>query len=296
MNNLFTRNDDIHRTHNNVRGGIMSAVHFGPVDEPVKLVFLHANGFNGLSYRSLIEPLGIHSISLDLRGHGHTELPTGSDLLSKHSNYAVDVAAYLRKHVAGKPVLAGHSLGANCAVLAACAAPELVEKMICFDPVIIPFFARLSMTNARARKHMQANFPLAKSAGRRRDEFPSLEAAYERFHGRRPFKSFSDEALWDYVCGGFLPHEDGVRLACRPRWEQRTYTTQSQNMKRTIAKLPVQSHIMITNFIPQKTGWMERIMNRHPDIQIEHLPDLNHFFPMTNQKIVRAALRKTLGL
>ena len=274
----------------------MSAVHFGPIDEPVRLVFLHANGFNGLSYRSLLEPLGVHCISLDLRGHGHTRLPTGSDFLSKHSNYAVDVTSYLREHIDSKPVLAGHSLGANCAVLAARTAPELVEKMICFDPVIIPMLARISMTNARARKYMRASIPLAKNAGRRREEFPSLEAAYDRYHKRGPFKNFPNEALWDYVCGGFLPHGGVVRLACRPRWEQRTYTTQSQNMKRAIAQLSIQSRIMITDFIPQKFGWMNKIMKRSPHIQIDHLPQLEHFFPMTNQDVVRAALKETLGL
>lgn len=296
MSSLFNRNQNIHRSHKDVPGGTMSAVHFGPVDEPVRMVFLNANGFNGLSYRSLLEPLGVHTIGLDLRGHGYTDLPTGSDLLSKHSNYAKDVAAYVRAHIGEKTILAGHSLGANCAVLAACAAPEIAKKVICFDPIILPLPARLMMSNAWVRKHMQANYPLAKSAGRRRDEFKSLEAAYQRYHGRPPFIGFPDEALWDYVCGGFVPQNEGVRLACRPRWEQRTYTTQSQNMKRAITKLPADSHLMITDFVPQKGGWMNKMKTRRPDINIEHRPDLKHFFPMTDQEIVQNALKTALGL
>jgi len=296
MNALFIRNDNVHRTHKDVRGGTMSAVHFGPLSEPVRLVFLNANGFNGLAYRSILEPLGVHAIGLDLRGHGHTQLPTGSDSLSKHSNYAADVVSYLQAHINEKTILAGHSLGANCAVLAACASPDLVEKVICFDPIILPMMARLSMSNGWSRKYLQNNYPLAKSAGRRRDEFASMEAAYKRFHKRGPFKDFPDEALWDYVYGGVVPHEDGVRLACRPRWEQRTYTTQSQNMKRAIAKLPKNSHLIITDFVPQSQGWITKMKKHRSDIKIEHRPDLKHFFPMTDQDIVGSALRQALDL
>jgi len=296
MSDLFSRNNDVHRTEHAVPGGTMSAVHFGPLDAPVRLVFLHANGFNGLAYRSLLEPLGVHTISLDLRGHGHTNLPTGSDMLSKHSNYARDVVAFLRGYMKGKVVLAGHSLGANCAVLAARFAPELVEKSICFDPIIIPLPIRLSMASAWSRKYMQTHYSLAKSAGRRRDRFDSFEAAYRRFHGKGPFKEFSDEALWDYVCGGLVPYEDGVRLACRPRWEQRTYTTQSQNMKRAIVDLPSGSHLIITDFVPQSRGWIRKTNKRRPDINIEHRPDLGHFFPLVNPEISIAALKAGLGL
>ncbi|MEO7027690.1 MAG: hypothetical protein ABI056_09065, partial [Caulobacteraceae bacterium] len=37
--------------------GEMAVLEFGAADRPVDLVFLHANGFNGLAYRILLAPL-----------------------------------------------------------------------------------------------------------------------------------------------------------------------------------------------------------------------------------------------
>ncbi|HEV7386122.1 MAG TPA: alpha/beta hydrolase, partial [Phenylobacterium sp.] len=34
------------------RGGAMAALDFGPQDRPVDIVFSHANGFNGRTYRT----------------------------------------------------------------------------------------------------------------------------------------------------------------------------------------------------------------------------------------------------
>jgi len=46
-----------------LRDGELSALHFGDMSEPVRLVFLHANGFNARSYRAILEPLGVHSVA-----------------------------------------------------------------------------------------------------------------------------------------------------------------------------------------------------------------------------------------
>ena len=58
-----------------LRDGRISAVHFGDVSAPIRLVMLNANGFNGYSYKTILEPLGVHCVALDLRGHGMSELP-----------------------------------------------------------------------------------------------------------------------------------------------------------------------------------------------------------------------------
>ena len=296
MNALLNRNNNIHRTHEKVPGGTMSAVHFGPAGEPVRLVFLNANGFHGLAYRTVLESLGVHVIALDLRGHGHTALPIESDNLAKFHNYAQDVAEYLRAHVEGKIVLAGHSLGASTAILTALKAPDKITKTLSLDPIILPTPVRFGMKFLPVRKYLRKNFPIARNAGRRRDEFPSFEAVYERYHGRGPFKNFPDEALWDYVSGGFVKHGDGVRLACRPLWEQFTYTIQGHSMMGPIAALPKSSRIIITDFVKQNRRWIGKMRAKRPGITIEHRPDLDHFFPLINPEISVAALKESLGL
>lgn len=300
MDTALPKNKNIHRTNKPVPGGAMAAVHFGPVDTPIRLVYLHANGFNALTYRSLLEPLcaqeGVHVVALDLRGHGLTDLPIDDERFARHTNFAKDVATYLRAHIDGSVVLAGHSLGANAAIIASGMVPEKIEKVLVFDPIVLPLSARAFMAVKPGRNYLRKNYPFAKNAGRRRDEFSSRDAVYKRYHGRGPFKHFPADVLRDYIQDGFVDSPDGVRLACRPIWEQLGYVSQAQNMKRRIASLPAGSRIIITDFVKQREAWMKRARRSNPNLRIDYHPDKDHFFPVIEQEMCRAALRDILGL
>ena len=109
------------------RGGAMAALEFGPTDRPVDIVFSHANGFNGRTYRTILAPLAsdLRILALDLRGHGaSTRRP--EDL--SRAAFVEDVAAVIRNASPDGPVtLVGQSMGGHTAILAAAALPELVE-------------------------------------------------------------------------------------------------------------------------------------------------------------------------
>ena len=53
------------------RGGEMAGLAFGPADRPLDLLFVHANGFNARTYRTILGPLAeqFHILAVDLRGH-----------------------------------------------------------------------------------------------------------------------------------------------------------------------------------------------------------------------------------
>jgi pimeloyl-ACP methyl ester carboxylesterase len=73
----------------------------------------------------------------DLRGRGHSGHLTGPYGLDRH---VADVTAVLR-HFGGRPVLAGHSMGAFVALLARDAHPELVRRLVLVDgglPLPVP--------------------------------------------------------------------------------------------------------------------------------------------------------------
>ncbi len=294
MDIIFDSKVGIHRSTASMPGGSMSGVHFGPIDTPVKMVFLHANGFNGLTYRSILEPLGVHVLALDLRGHGRTQLPTDDLRLTSHINYARNLAAYLQTHIDGPVILAGHSLGANASILATNIAPDKVVRVLAFDPIVLPFHVRLLMMSKFGREALLKNYPFAKNAGRRRDVFKAREDVFKRYHGRGPFKHFPGDVLKDYIHDGFTDCEQGVKLACRPGWEQYSYVHQGQKMKSRIANLPKGSHVMITDFVKQSESWMVRARSNNPNLRIDYLPKKNHFFPVTEQEISIAAMRNIL--
>src|SRR3984957_7584780 len=73
----------------------------------------------------------------DLRGRGHSRELPGPFGLDRHAR---DVTAVLR-HFGGRPVLAGHSMGAFVALLARDAHPELVRRLVRVDgglPLPVP--------------------------------------------------------------------------------------------------------------------------------------------------------------
>src|SRR5579875_3441678 len=55
-----------------LKDGEMAALDFGDASRPVDVVFLHANGFNAMTYRSILAPLSLslRIVALDQRGHG----------------------------------------------------------------------------------------------------------------------------------------------------------------------------------------------------------------------------------
>ncbi len=297
MQNLSSRNKNIIRKTTKTPDGIISSVHFGNTGKPIKLVFLHANGFNALAYRTLLEPLAdkldIHIAALDQRGHGHTNLPAKPEMFASFNTYANDILAWLEAKNLQNIILAGHSLGASTSALAAAKNANRINKIACFDTIVLPLYVRAIMGFAPTRKILQKKYPLAKAAGRRRYKFADTNTAFNRYRSKGLFKKFSDETLRDYVDGGFLPDGDNVRLACHPEWEKFTYTAQSHDIIHAIKKSPTGSIFIYTDFINQSRA-MHKISKKRPDLVIKYRKDLDHFFPLINQNMTRKYLQALL--
>lgn len=289
---LLSRNADIEYAQFPLKDGQMSGIYFGPNDQPVKLIFLHANGFHALAYRSLLEGLDIPVLALDMRGHGRTTLST--DQPFSFFNFAEDIAEFLNIYIKAPVTLGGHSLGAGASIFCASLAPNKVKRVVAFDPVGLPFWIRSVMRTGFGRRFLQKNLAVAKNAARRRARFPNHEHAFERYHKRGPFKAFSDEALWDYINGGFLPDGDTVRIACAPLWEQSNYITQIDNLPQAVRHLPAGSHVIVTDFIKQAQNWTRRIARKRPDLILDYKPNLDHLFPMINPDYAKAVIKRSV--
>ena len=166
------------------RGGAMAAIEQGPTDRPVDIVFSHANGFNGRVYRTILAPLAddLRILSVDLRGHGASTLPTQIEGRPGWITFRDDLLALIAAACEAPVVLAGHSMGGATSLLAAAAAPERVRAVALFDPVVMPL-------EAQANAEAMANSPLALGAARRRAVFPSKQAAFEAYRGRGGFRN-----------------------------------------------------------------------------------------------------------
>ena len=94
-------------------------------------VGLHGITASAMSWQAVARhmPTGWTLAAPDLRGRGHSRDLPGPYGLDRH---VADVTAVLR-HFGGRPVLAGHSMGAYAALLTRDAHPSLIRRLVLVD-------------------------------------------------------------------------------------------------------------------------------------------------------------------
>lgn len=195
--------------------GVEVALHHLGGDGP-PLLFMHATGFNGRTYKPFTDPLTEHfSVwAPDIRGHGWSSAP-------ENGNYdwlrvASDVLAAI-DHLGiatGELDAVGHSVGAALLLLADVERPGLLRRMYGYEPIVW----------RPDEVFPPGENPLVAGALKRREVFASRGEAMERFASRPPFSTSRADALHAYVSNGFEDLEDGtIRLRCRGADESATY-------------------------------------------------------------------------
>ena len=277
----------------------MAAVHFGRVSNPLKLVFLHANGFNALAYASVLEPLGVHAMAVDLRGHGRSTLPAVAKDLRNWLTFRDDVVELFERHIAydqKRPlVLAGHSLGAATGILAARKLGRRISGYAGLDPVVLGPLWRVVASLPGYRAYTKRRLPLARGAGNRRAEFASREAAFAHYQGRGAYKRFPDQVLRDYLTDGMRADGNGVRLSCAPAWEQAIFVAQAHDVIGAAKFLPRFSRILFAGRgAPQTPGARERIARVLGPDRVARDMEVGHLFPLERPELATQVLRDTL--
>lgn len=116
-------------------GGITLAVdEWGRADAPL-VVFLHGGGQTRHSWKragSQLAAAGMHSVTVDLRGHGDSDWSAEKDY--SLPSLRDDIIAALVS-LGGPVTLVGASLGGLTALLVADSRPDLVERLVLVDVV-----------------------------------------------------------------------------------------------------------------------------------------------------------------
>jgi pimeloyl-ACP methyl ester carboxylesterase len=284
------------------RGGHLAGLNFGRAQGPIDLVFLHATGFNALTYRQLLQPLAdrFRVVALDLRGHGHTMLPARAAFLTHWHPYAADVVAAIRQLSRGHSLprlIAGHSMGATTALLALAGAPDLAGALLMIDPAVVPPTWRRGLLLPLAPHLLRRRLPIARSAGRRRDHFGSAAEALASYRGRGAFKTWKPGFLDDYVEDGFAPQPDGsVRLRCSPAWESATFAGHRHDTFAALRALRVPARLMAAEKGSTTAGLLPMIAQAAPAMAIETVAGCTHFVPMERPELVRERMIAMMGV
>ena len=269
------------------RGGAMALLDFGPRDRPVDVVFSHANGFNGRTYRSILQPLAgqLRILAIDLRGHGASTLPTTIEGRNGWTEFRDDLLALLDAEAAGPVVLAGHSMGGTTSLLAAAARPEAVKALALFDPVVFEEATRM------AGDDLDGDSDLARGADRRRADFASKAAVFEAYKGRGAFRSWPDEQLADYIEAGFRETPDGVTLTCTPAWEASNFRNHNYDPFAAFRQSRCPIRILRAEHASTcRLGDHLAELTADGRITVQTVPGTTHFLPMERPELVRETL------
>jgi pimeloyl-ACP methyl ester carboxylesterase len=240
------------------------------------LLFSHATGFHGRVWEPMAWFLRdeFRCVSLDLRGHGMSELAPGTGLA--WSGMGDDVLAALDspRFPSGPLHGIGHSMGGAALVLAAGRRPDAFRSLWLYEPVIVP---------AGDRTIMDGDNPMSEAAARRRNRFDSLDEAYENYRAKAPLDQLHPDALRAYVDGGFAPAPDGsVTLRCLPSTEAEVFRrAAASGAWGSVASLGIP--VAIVGGRPDEVGpraFAAATAAALPKGKLMERPDLGHFGPL----------------
>jgi pimeloyl-ACP methyl ester carboxylesterase len=191
---------------------------------PLALLY-HATGFCAGVWAPVAQRLREHYrvIAMDARGHGDSSKPEGAH----HYRWeffgqdVLGVAAVLAaEHPDGRVALGlGHSFGGSSILMASAERPDLFERNVLVDPIILP--------PRSARAASASNPPgkaLAEGARNRRHVWPNREAAREKWLQKELFAGWDPRALDLYLAEGLADRPDGqVELKCSGEVEAATF-------------------------------------------------------------------------
>ena len=299
----------LRRVRHQREDGEFAGIEFGDPIQDVSALFLHATGFNAMTYQSLLAPLGLRAriVALDMRGHGRSTLAAKTNFAS-WNRYRDDVIKWIEKHAPQGLVLGGHSMGGCVALLVAGKRPDLVKGLVLADPVILaPKVYRFNHLFPFSRLLMRGH-KMAQTARKRRADYPSIAEAKASYEGRGAFASWRAPFLDDYLLDGFErtddnPHDSEDQtwsLLCKPKMEATTFAAQRNRPWKALRKIK-KAKIPLIILRPEKDAVLSqsealRILRRYRSAMIKTLKGTTHFLPMEAPYTVRDELSAMISL
>ena len=186
--------------------------------------FSHGNGFPAGSYRAFLDALGAHYPQARIGAVERIGHDPRYPITDEWPHLVAELVAQVDTDREEPLVLVGHSLGGYLSLMAAYRLGTRVRAVVMLDSPLIPpwkatLFALMKKTGLDER------FSPARFAKRRRERWPSREAALDHFRDKSLFAGFEPDALRDYVESGIAASDDGVALAFDRAREYRIYRT-----------------------------------------------------------------------
>ena len=263
--------------------------------------FAHANGFTAGTYQQMLGALAqVRSVyALNHRaswatspnkpapqfdwGSAADDLIAGLDLIRlnhQHSDSSGQTAPQ-------KFIGIGHSLGAVMTLIAAVRRPDLFEKIILIEPILLPS-ASLYVLKAMPMALRYRYLNLAKRTLLRRDVWPDHHE-FVNYHASKPaFSGVSSSVMYDYAEHGLKPlSEQAMSFVFPKAWEAHVFAT-VPNVWGLLTKLTVPCTCIRASdsgrWVPIKS-W-DKWQKLRPDLPLLTLQDMGHLAPLQQPDVV----------
>ena len=263
------------------------------------LVFSHANSFGAATYGVLFDALkarGFAVAAIDKFGHD-----PGYPVTNNWPHLVQQLIDFTQQQVAkaGAPVfLLGHSLGGFLSLMAASKAPGLVRGVLLLDSPLVGGWRAQALGLAK-RTQLVGSVSPGKFSRKRRQHWPSSEAALAHFKSKKAFAKWHPQVLEDYITHS--THDETVNghrqrvLSFDRDIETAIYNTLPSNLESLLRQHPVKCPV---TFIGGTRSAEIRQVGLDLTRGVTHgrlmMLDGSHLFPMEKPLVTAAAIEAAL--
>ncbi len=197
-----------------------------------------ANGFVPQTYLPMLRPLmnRYRVVSAVPRALWGDQQPPSLQHAPDWMHLADDLLVAFEQYELNDVVAIGHSFGGVASMNAAILNPSRFRALILLDPTFLNENI-VDMIAAAMKQGMSDQHPLAQGALKRKRDFESVEAFYERYRTKPTFADWDEEAMRLYADYGTQANGQGRSLTWSPEWEAFYFSTGFAETWRTIGKL-----------------------------------------------------------
>ncbi|OBX34057.1 alpha/beta hydrolase family protein [Halomonas elongata] len=247
------------------------------------LVFAHANGFPGRSYRSFLAPLearfDMHPV--EQLGH-HPDFPVGHNWLALRDELLEQLQAF------SEPVIGvGHSMGGVLTAMAAEQAPERFRCVVMLDPPLMLGVDAMAMKLAKRLGFVDRVTPAGRTLGRR-SRWSDRSAMRDYLRRRSLFRRFTDQALDDYIEAVPGSSRRVGWFCAMTRYRSRHLPPPARSPERSPERARVPLGVLAGGESDLLTSRRRRRLRRR-GVRVAEVPG-GHMFPMEHPEATREAL------
>ncbi len=263
------------------------------------LIFSHANSFAASTYGVLFNSLKARGFTVKaIEKFGHdSQYPVSNNWTHLVQQLIDFTQAEVEK--AGEPAfLVGHSFGGFVSLMAAARAPELARGVLLVDSPILGGWRATTLGVIKSTQLVGSVTPGAISS-KRRNNWPSQQAALEHFRYKKAFARWDPQVLQDYIEHG--THDEGQGdekkrvLSFDRAVETAIYNTIPHNLDSLLRRHPLKCPVAFlggTHSVEMKQVGMT-MTEKVTQGRIMML-DGSHLFPMEKPLATAAAMEAAL--